>query len=373
MKTPLRQKLIDELTLRGYSEHTIRAYVNAVRQIAKRFNRPPDEVSYEELRTLLLERCRMELAPSTLNVMVSAWMFFYSKVLHRDFSRLRAEFPRPKKAKRKQRAYSKEEVRQIIYESGLSLKHQTFLSTVYHGGLRVSEACQLQFGDIQSSNAVILIRRGKGRKERYTMLPARLISELREYYGRYRPLSPWLFPSRRFPKRPITTMGALQIFYNALERCALPNRGGIHCLRHSFATHHLQDGMDVARLQMLLGIGAWNHGQLSPCALRSSEPEPIATRRPLAISHPCAPSAEREHGRRSELPMCSKQGSAGYEVSSLFRNSSGPFLMPSSRAGAADLALIYSVARIASASTSSRSVAAIATAQPAKERQRLIG
>ncbi len=104
MKTPLRQKLIDELTLRGYSEHTIGAYVNAVRQIAKRFKRPPDEVSYEEPRTLLLERCRMELAPSTLYVMVSAWMFFYSNVLHRDLSRLKAEFPRPKKAKRKRRA-----------------------------------------------------------------------------------------------------------------------------------------------------------------------------------------------------------------------------------------------------------------------------
>jgi integrase/recombinase XerD len=227
--------------------------VGAVRLIAKRFHRPPDEVGYEELRTLLLERCKMELAPSTLNVMVSAWIFFYSKVLAKNVSDLKAEFPRMKKGKRKHRAYSKEEVRQIIYESRLNLKHQTFLSTVYHGGLRVSEACHLQTSDIQSSNAVILIRQGKGKKDRYTILPQRLLNELRDYYPRYRTESLWLFPSGRYPTKPITEVGGLKIFYNALERCTLPNRGGIHCLRHSFASHHLQDGMDIARLQMLLG------------------------------------------------------------------------------------------------------------------------
>ena len=119
----------------------------------------------------------MKRAPSTLNLMVSAWIFFYSKVLGRNVSELKAELPRSKKVKRKRRVYSKEEVRQIIYGSGISLKHQTFLSTVYHGGVRVSEACHLQAEDIQSANAVMLIRQGKGKKDRYTILPRRLLNE----------------------------------------------------------------------------------------------------------------------------------------------------------------------------------------------------
>ena len=253
MNSPLRQQLVDELTLRGYSKHTVRAYVHAVRQIAKRFGRPPDHVSYDELRSLLLELCRTEAAASTLNLTVSAWIFFFERVLGRDVSKLKTDLPRTKKDKRRPRAYSKEEVYQIIYESNLNLKHQTFLSTVYHCGLRVSEACNLQTSDIQTSNATVLVRQGKGKKDRYTILPERLLLELREFYRRYHPKKPWLFTSKYYPDKPITTDGALKIFYNALENCSIPRRGGIHCLRHSFASHHLQDGMDIARLQKLLG------------------------------------------------------------------------------------------------------------------------
>ena len=253
MNSPLRQQLMDELCLRGYSKHTVRAYVHAVRLIAKRFRRSPDEVSFDELRSLLLERCRANAAASTLNLTVSAWIFFYDHVLGRDVSKLKADLPRPKKDKRKPRAYSKEEVSQIIYESNLNLKHQTFLSTVYHGGLRVSEACQIQVNDILSSDSAILIRQGKGKKDRYTILPERLLDELRDYFRQQRPQKPWLFSSKRYPDRPITVGAGLKIFYHALEACSLPNRGGIHCLRHSFASHHLHDGMDIARLQQLLG------------------------------------------------------------------------------------------------------------------------
>jgi integrase/recombinase XerD len=161
--------------------------------------------------------------------------------------------PRAKKDKIEVRAYSKDEVRTIIYDSGLNIKHQTLLSTVYHAGLRASEAINLQIGDIQSSNAVILVRAGKGKKDRYTLLPERLLGELRAYYGNYHPQRPWIFTSQRFPHQPITRGTAWRVFYKALKKCGLPNRGGIHCLRHSFATHHLQDGIDIARLQKLLG------------------------------------------------------------------------------------------------------------------------
>jgi integrase/recombinase XerD len=251
--SPLRQQFIDHLTLRAYSAHTVRVYVAAVRKIAAHYRRSPDLVSFEELRKFLLELCRDGKSPSTLNLTVSAWISFYGEVLDRDVEDLKKHLPRAKKKKVEIRAYSKEEIHKIIYESGLNLKHRTFLSTVYHAGLRSHEACGLQITDIQSSNAVILVRDGKGKKERYTILPARLLEELREYYRRKCPAKPWIFTSKRYPDRPITTSGAYRIFLNAIAQCDLPNRGGIHCLRHSFATHHLQDGMDVARLQMVLG------------------------------------------------------------------------------------------------------------------------
>ena len=251
--SPLRQQFTDFLTLRAYSPLTVKSYVSAVRKIAARYRRSPDEVTFEELRKLLLELCRAGKAPSTLNLIVSAWISFYGEVLGRNVEELKKHVPRAKKKKVEIRAYSKEEIHRIIYESGLNLKHRTFLSTVYHAGLRSHEACALQITDIQSSNAAILVRYGKGKKERYTILPQRLLEELRDYYQRQRPTKPWIFSSKRCPDRPITTTTAYRIFRKALERCGLPNRGGLHCLRHSFATHNLQDGMDVARLQMLMG------------------------------------------------------------------------------------------------------------------------
>ena len=201
--SPLRQKLIDELTLRGFSKNTITSYVWCVRRIAKHFMRPPDDVRNDELRELLLELCREPLATSTLNVIVSAWIFFYDQVLGRDVTQLKTSLPRTKKAKVQIRAYSKDEVRAILYDSELNLKHATFLSTVYHAGLRVSEAVNLQIGDIQSSNAVILVRKGKGKKDRYTLLPERLLTELRNFYGQYRPQKPWIFTSQMSPNQPI--------------------------------------------------------------------------------------------------------------------------------------------------------------------------
>jgi len=191
-------------------------------------------------------------------VIVSAWIFFYDQVIGRDVNELKAHLPRAKKDKVEIRAYSKDEVRAIIYDSGLNPKHQTLLSTVYHAGLRASEAVNLQVGDIQSSNAAILVRAGKGKKDRYTLLPytllpERLLGELRSYYGSYRPKRPWIFTSQSLPDRPITRDTAWRIFRKAVTGCNLPNRGGLHCLRHSFATHHLQDGIDIARLQKLLG------------------------------------------------------------------------------------------------------------------------
>ena len=250
---PLRQKLIDELTLRNYSENTITAYVQAVRRIAARFRQSPDQVTVEQLRELLLEMAYSKAAASTLNVTVCAWIFFYGKILDQDVTKLKEHLPKAKEPKLQIRAYSREDVRTLLYESNLNLKHQTVLSTVYHAGLRVSEACQLQIDDIQTSNGLILVRQGKGRKDRYTSLPERLLNELRGYYQQYRPKKPWVFTSQTYPSRPYASATVRRIFYNALTNARLPNRGGIHCLRHSFAVHRFQDGMDIVRLQKVLG------------------------------------------------------------------------------------------------------------------------
>lgn len=252
MKTALRQSLIDELTLRGRSPETVRAYVAGVKRIAAHYQRRPDQVTDGELRALLLKLCQ-SLSPSTLNQIVSSWLFFYGTVLKRNVDDLKEILPRSSKSRLQIRAYSKTEIQRLIYNDQLNLKHRTLLSTLYHAGLRASEVCHLKVTDIQRDHSAILVRQGKGKKDRYTLLPKRLLTELREYYRCYRPPAEWLFFSPYWNSRPISRRCVEAVFYRALQKSGLPNRGGPHCLRHSFATHHLQDGMDVVTLQRLLG------------------------------------------------------------------------------------------------------------------------
>ncbi|HZD07689.1 MAG TPA: site-specific integrase [Candidatus Limnocylindrales bacterium] len=251
--TPLRQQLITALTLKRYSLKTHEAYLGTVASLARYYGRSPDRIDNQEIKAYLLHlHNERRLSASTLNVAVSGLRFFYSQVLDRSIAEVEKTLPRPKKPKQYARTYSLQEIRTLLNHGCTQLKHRAFLMTVYSAGLRLNEACHLKPQDIESERMMIRVNHGKGEKDRYTILSPWLLEELRSYWKLYRPW-PWLFPSSHDPRRALIDGTAQKMFYCALLRCGLPNRGGIHALRHSFATHLLEAGVEITVIKMLLG------------------------------------------------------------------------------------------------------------------------
>ena len=256
--TPLRQKLIDEIQLRGFSTHTQRSYVHSVAGLAEFYHRCPDQIGDEEIKAYLLHLLRIKkLAVSSLIVAVSALRFFFGQVLRRPTEAIEQALPRMKKPVRRPQVYSVQQLEQLFGCQDLNPKHRALFMTMYAAGLRVSEVCQLRVEDLLSDRHQIRVVQGKGKKDRYTLFSPRLVEELRAYWRLYRP-EDWLFPSRVYPDRPITPNAVERAFTKAVKRAGLPNRCGIHSLRHAFATHLLEAGLDLLTLQRLLG-----HSRLS--------------------------------------------------------------------------------------------------------------
>ncbi len=252
--TPLRQRLIEELVLRGYSDKTKEAYVHAVAGLAGYYKRSPDLLSDHEARAYLLDlHLNSGKAASTLNVIVSGMRFFYRWVLRRPFYHIEKDMPRVLKPKRRPKAYTLAEIKRLLDKGCTQPKHRAFLMTVYGGGLRLNEGCHLRPEHIERSSGLIRVEQGKGRKDRYTLLPQRVLHELEQYWRTYRPTGGWLFPSSRDPKEPMPDGTAQKIFYNAVQKAGLPDKGGIHCLRHSFATHWLKAGYPLFVLKRVMG------------------------------------------------------------------------------------------------------------------------
>jgi integrase/recombinase XerD len=252
--TPLRSRLIQEITLRGYSPRTTEAYVHAVVELAAYYQRSPDLLTDEELRAYLLhQHLHTPKSASTLNVLVSGLRFFYLRVLRREFYHLERNLPRPRQAKRRPKAYTLPEVKRLFDAGCPNPKHRAFLMTVYGAGLRLNEACHLKPEHIDRSAGQIRVEQGKGRKDRYTVLPEKVLRELEQYWRMYRPTGLWLFPSARDPNQPLPDGTGQKIFYAAVARAKLPDKGGIHCLRHSFATHWLEAGIPLFVIKRMLG------------------------------------------------------------------------------------------------------------------------
>ena len=299
--TALRQRLIEEIALRGYSDKTKEAYVHAVACLAKHYHRAPDALSDEELRAYLLQlHLKGDKARSTLNVAVSGMRFFYQRVLHRPFTHLERNLPRPRQAKRKPKAYTVAEVKHLLQAGCPNPKHRAFLMTVYGAGLRLNEACHLRPEHIDRSAGQIRVEQGKGRKDRYTVLPQRLLRELESYWKLYHPQGGWLFPSTRHPQEPMPDGTAQKIFYEAVRRAGLPDKGGIHCLRHSFATHWMEAGLELFAIKRLLG-----HTSLSTTTkyLHVSREHLAKVRSPLDDDWPPEPPAARSRPTRKPAPL----------------------------------------------------------------------
>lgn len=251
--TPLRQQLIQELVLRGMAERTQEAYLHHLYHLAKFFRLSPDKLCDEQVRQYLFHLAReRQLSASTVNQAVNAFRFFYDHVLHRDVEALRRALPHGRKAIRRPEVFSIQEIEKLLTLGAVHPMHRAFLMTVYGAGLRLNEACHLKFDHLDRARMQIRVEEGKGKKDRYTLLSPRLLKELEGYWRVCRP-EHWLFPSIRDPQRPLLDGTAQKIYYAAVRRAGLRRKGGIHALRHSFATHLLEAGVEITALQRLLG------------------------------------------------------------------------------------------------------------------------
>jgi integrase/recombinase XerD len=247
--TALRQRMHDDLQLRNYSEHTIRAYLRCVAEFAQHFHTSPEHLGPEHVRTYQLYLVQQKhVAWATFKQIVCALRFFYHTTL--DVSWMIEHIPHPRGQKKLPTVLSRPQIATLL-TAPRNLKHRAMLATLYGTGLRVSVLCALQIPDIESPRMVIRVRQAKGQRDRLVMLSPRLLQLLRGYWKQYQPPL-WLFPGRTLTV-PITHDSVRSLCRHAGELAQLPHPVFPHLLRHSFATHRLEAGVDLRRLQVLLG------------------------------------------------------------------------------------------------------------------------
>ncbi len=249
--TTLRMRMDNDMLVRGMAERTREAYLAAVARLARHARRSPDQLSPQEVQAYLVHMLREEhLAWSTCSIAVHAFRFLY----HTTPDRPQPVFtiPAPKQPQRLPVILSPEEVRRVL-ESTLNRKQRALLATTYGAGLRVSEVVGLQLRHLDAQRMSLRVEQGKGAKDRDTLLSPRLLEELRAYWRQYRPAR-WLFPARD-GQRPMDVSTAQKFYTAAKQRAGITKRGGIHALRHAFATHLLEAGTDLHTIQRLLGHG----------------------------------------------------------------------------------------------------------------------
>ena len=250
--THLRKLLLEELQRRNYSHETIRSYVHAVEDFARRFNCPPDRLGPQHIRQYQAELFqKRKLSSGTVGIRLAALRFFYTKTLRRNWSI--ADTPYPKRTHRLPTILSQEEVAQLI-DAARTPCERILLMTLYATGVRRSELTHLKISDIDSQRMVVHIRGGKGRKDRDVMLSPKLLTALRTDWRFYhRQSSTWLFPSNYRKDRPIDTKTVWHACQKAAQRAGLQKRVHPHTLRHCFATHLYEAGTDLRAIQVLLG------------------------------------------------------------------------------------------------------------------------
>lgn len=254
--SPLRRRMIEDMTVRNLSPATQRSYVHAVAKFSRYFGRSPERLGLEEVRAFQVHLVSTGISWPALNQTVCALRFFYGITLGHDD--LPERIPYAREPCKLPVVLNADEVVRFL-EAVPSLKTRTALTTAYAAGLRASETVGLKVGDVDSGRMVIRVEHGKGGKDRTVMLSTQLLGILRTYWRLSRPRY-WLFPGRDETK-PIDVQVLHSACRSACAAAALTKRVTVHTLRHSFATHLLENGTDIRIIQVLLG-----HSNLSSTA-----------------------------------------------------------------------------------------------------------
>ena len=248
--TALRQRYIEDLQLRGLSPRTQESYVRVVRKLAEHYGKSPDVLTEEELRQYLLYlKNEKHAARNTCTLALCSLKFFYQQTLKRDWPVL--DFVRPARDRKLPVVFSVEEVQQIL-GCVRRARYRVCLSLIYACGLRLLEGVRLPVADVDGARMVIHVRHGKGGQDRYVPLPRRTLELLREYWSCHRdPV--WMFPSVTPNGGPMCATGVQRAFKAALAESGVHKPASVHTLRHSWATHLLEAGVNLRLIQIYLG------------------------------------------------------------------------------------------------------------------------
>ncbi len=276
--SPLRRRMLEDMAMRGLREDTQRDYIRSVKNFANFLGRSPDSATADDVRRYQVHQHENGAQPPTINSSVSALRFFFTITLDRpDLSRRLLVIRHPRKLPD---VLSVEEVARLL-EAAPGAKYKAALGTAYGAGLRVSEVASLKIDDIDSKRMLLRVEQGKGRKDRNAMLSPQLLNLLRLWWseGRRRNVilpHGWLFPGQNRTD-PISTRQLHRAVHEAAERAGIRKRVSPHTLRHSFATHLLEQDVDIRVIQVLLG-----HSKLDTTALYTR----VATRMIRAVTSP---------------------------------------------------------------------------------------
>jgi integrase/recombinase XerD len=248
--TELRRRMIEDLQLHGYARGTQASYVRAVRILAEHYHRSPDQLSEDQIRGFFIHLIRQRhLTRPTLVMYRAAIRFFYETTLRRPLPVF--DLIRPENRRKLPVVLSRQEVQRVLHRIR-DRRDRMCLTMIYSCGLRLREGTRLQVRDIDSQRMMVHVRNGKGGKDRYVPLPQRCLELLRDYWRQERPRS-WLFPEERGADRPVKGDRPYKTLKAVLRRSKINKPANVHTLRHSYATHLLEAGVNLRVIQEILG------------------------------------------------------------------------------------------------------------------------
>jgi integrase/recombinase XerD len=274
----LREKMVVEMKLRNFASRTQKSYLAVMVGLAKHYRQFPDQLTQEQIRTYLLHLQERGLSSSSQNVTISGLRFFYQQVL--GWNQEQLFLPPRKRTWRLPEVLSPREVERLL-TCAVKLRDRCLLMTAYSAGLRVSELIHLKLSDISdihTERMMIRVEQGKGKKDRYTILSQRLLGELKRYKQTYQPVS-WVFFGQN-RDCPLDISAAQKVYNLAKQKSGVEKGKGIHTLRHCFATHLLEGGVDLVTIKTLLGH---NSLQSTQRYLQIRQPKLGSTTSPLDL------------------------------------------------------------------------------------------